>query len=384
MNSSKENEMLRSICDELGIPNLVEILAETPLRRLQPILINAWKRRSAERKATDVLDEYDSKKQFYGVGSIPQNQLMDFAQICYSAVPSNFDFVEMSPIAPFAVNAVLSNISQNKTLSTIRGSEVVGDATTQLSLECASRRKKLFAGVASVMKDVHLCSSQRVVRLQPFDSSKGYMQHFNLFGLCSGGRNSASRAFAIEWIKEHISILLDMLMALGRKKYLFYDISVRISDLRFIEQIASFLKIPRDSMIRQSADEDFNFFREFKVDFPEEVETMSSISAENFVRCGLVDQTAYFSHLEEGIISPIRKKYQNVRFCFDFSRKDGLGYYPHICFHIFAKTRDGRCLQLADGGAVDWLAKLLNNKKEAMVTSGIGSELIQKFFNPEA
>jgi hypothetical protein len=380
---SEKHKMLRSICDELGIPNLVEVLAETPLRRLQPILINAWKRRSTERKATDVLNEYDSKKQFYGAGSIPQNQLMNFVQTCYSAMPSNFDFVEMSPIVPFGVNTVLSNISQNKTLSTIRGSEVVGDATTQLSLECASRRKKLSVNVATVMQNVHLCSSQRVVRLQPFDSSKGYMQHFNLFGLCSGGRNSVSKAFAIEWIKEHISILLDILMALGRKKYSFDNISVRISDLRFIEQIASSLEIPRDSIIRQSADEDFNFFREFKVDFPEEVETISSISAETFTHCGLVDQTQYFSHLEEGIIGPIRKKYQNVHFCFDFSRKDGLGYYPHICFHIFAKTQDGRCVQLADGGAVDWLAKLLNNKKEAMVTSGIGSELIQKLFSPK-
>ncbi len=309
---------------------------------------------------------------------------MDFVQTCYSAVPSFFDFVEMSPIAPFGVNTALSNISQNKILSTIRGSEVVGDATTQLSLECASRRKEFLSDTTSAAQVVHLCSSQRVVRLQPFDNSKGYMQHFNLFGLCSGGRNSVSKAFAIEWIKEHIFILLNILTALGKKGYLFNNISVSISDIRFIKQVASSLRISQDYIIRQSADEDFNFFREFNVEFPEEVETISSISAENFTRCGLVDQIAYFSHLEKGIISPIREKYQNVRFCFDFSRKDGLGYYPHICFHIFANTRDGRRVQLADGGAVDWLAKLLNNKKEAMVTSGIGSELIQKLFNSEA
>jgi len=382
--NNEESEMLRSICEELGIPNLVDVLAETPLRRLQPILVNAWKRRSVAKKATDILNEYGSKKQFYGVGAIPQDQLMDFAQICYSAVPFEFDFVEMSPITPLGVNTALSNLSQNKILATIRGSEVVGDATTQLSLECAYRRKKLLLNSSSIAKDVHLCSSQRVVRLQPFDSSKGYMQHFNLFGLCSGGRNLESKAFAIEWIRKHITILLDMLMALRKNGYLFNDISVSISDIRFIEQIASSLGIPREAIIRQSADEDFNLFREFKVDFPEEVENISSISAENFLRHGLTDQTAYFSHLENDILNPIRQQYQNIRFCFDFSRKDGLGYYPHICFHIFAKDRNGRHVQLADGGAVDWLAKLLNNQKEAMVTSGIGSELIQKLFNPKA
>lgn len=379
-----EKEMLRSICNELGIPNLVDVLAETPLRRLQPILVNAWKRRAIAKKASDILSEYETKRQFYGVGSITQNQLMDFVQTCYSAVPPDFDLVELSPIAPLGVNAVLSNISQNKTLSTIRGSEVVGDATTQLALECASQRKQLSMCPSSVAQAVHLCSSQRVVRLQPFDSSKGYMQHFNLLGLCSGGRNSASKGFAIEWVRKHIAILLDMLIVLGKKGYLFDNISVSISDIKFIEQITSSLGIPRDAIIKQSADEDFNLFKEFNVDFPEEVETISSISAGDFMRCGLMDQTAYFSHIEKGILNPIRQQYQNVRFYFDFSRKDGLGYYPHICFHIFAATRAGRRVQLADGGAVDWLAKLLGNRKEAMVTSGIGSELIQKLFSPEA
>ena len=389
MSSSKEikedkQNVLRSICNELGIPNLMDVLAETPMRRLQTILINAWRRRAIAKRAVDILSEYESKRQFYGVGSIAQNQLIDFMQTCYSAVPSDFSFVEMSPIVPLGLNAVLSNVSPDKTLSTIRGSEVVGDPTTQLAFECASIRKKLFMSPPSLAQAVNLCSSQRVVRLQPFDSSKGFMQHFNLFGLCSGGRNSASTAFTIEWIRKHITILLDILIALGQKRYLFDTISVSISDIKFIEQITSSLGIPRDAIIRQSADEDFNVFKEFKVDFPEKVETISSISAEDFIRCGLVDQTAHFLHIEKDIVSPIRQQYQNVRFYFDFSRKDGLGYYSDICFHISATTQTGRCVQLADGGAVDWLAKLLGNKKEAMVTSGLGSELIQKLFSPEA
>ena len=56
-----------------------------------------------------------------------------------------------------------------------------------------------------------------------------------------------------------------------------------------------------------------NIFKKFKVDFPEEVETISSICAENFIRYGLTDQTRYFSNLERGIIDPIREQYKNVR-----------------------------------------------------------------------
>jgi hypothetical protein len=57
-----------------------------------------------------------------------------------------------------------------------------------------------------------------------------------------------------------------------------------------------------------------------------------------------------------------------------------LGYYPHLYFHIFAKNQKGDVVQVADGGAVDWAAKLLGNNREAMVTSGIGAELMQKLF----
>jgi len=37
-------------------------------------------------------------------------------------------------------------------------------------------------------------------------------------------------------------------------------------------------------------------------------------------------------------------------------------------------------VQVADGGVVDWAAKLLSNGREAMVTSGLGAELMQKLF----
>lgn len=47
------------------------------------------------------------------------------------------------------------------------------------------------------------------------------------------------------------------------------------------------------------------------------------------------------------------------------------GYYAGVCFHIWLDAPDGR-RQLADGGAVDWGAKLLANGKERMVISGAG------------
>ncbi len=64
------------------------------------------------------------------------------------------------------------------------------------------------------------------------------------------------------------------------------------------------------------------------------------------------------------IIKPLHDQYPNVRFNFDFARKAGFGYYEHLCYHIFAETKNGRCVQLANGG----------------VASGFGCELIQNLF----
>lgn len=50
-------------------------------------------------------------------------------------------------------------------------------------------------------------------------------------------------------------------------------------------------------------------------------------------------------------------------------REAASGYYAGFCFHIFAGD-----MQLADGGVVDWSAKLTGNGKERMVISGCGVE----------
>jgi len=53
----------------------------------------------------------------------------------------------------------------------------------------------------------------------------------------------------------------------------------------------------------------------------------------------------------------------------EVGREAAGGYYAGFCFHIFAGD-----MQLADGGVVDWGAKLTGNGKERMVISGCGVE----------
>lgn len=49
-------------------------------------------------------------------------------------------------------------------------------------------------------------------------------------------------------------------------------------------------------------------------------------------------------------------------------------YYAGFCFHIYAERSDGGWRQLADGGLVDWGARLTANGKERTLISGAGVE----------
>ncbi|MFH1188934.1 MAG: hypothetical protein V1652_03775 [bacterium] len=371
--------MLQSISKEFGISNLLEILSTAPMRRLQPILVHAFKNRAKVKKPTKLLQEYEKKQEFLGISSIAQDNLYKFALICHGVTQSTFEAVQTSPIAPFGLNAVLSMVSQNNTLSSIRGSEVVSDLTSQLALECALRRKRNIARKDD--RTVHISTSGRVLRLQPFDKSRGYMQHFNLFALCSGGPNTlANGGFAVPILRTHIAMLLNVISALHKEGYESSNITVKISDMRFIDQLITTAKLPREDILRNSLNDDFNLFTEYEIQFPTEVEHANDLSSTMFSNNGLPDRMRYFAHIERGIVDPLRMTYPGVRFCFNFDRKAGLGYYPHLCLHIFATNQKGNKVQVADGGAVNWATKLLGNKREAMVTSGIGAELMQKLF----
>jgi len=376
---SSEEKMLQSISEELGVPNLLEILSTTPMRRLQPILVHAFKNRAKTRKPAELLREYERKQEFLGISSIEQKNLYKFALTCHEAVQPSFEAVQTSPIVPFGLNSVLSMVSQNNILPSIRGSEVVADLTSQLALECALRRKQNIARKDDSV--VNVSTSGRVLRLQPFDKNKGYMQHFNLFALCSSGPHiPACGGFVFPTLQKHIEMLMNAISALYKEGYKSSHITVKISDMRFLDQLIDVIKLPREDILRNSLNDDFDLFAKYQVQFPKEVESADDLKSEMFRDINVTDRVRYFQRIEQGIMKPLRAISPGVRFCFDFNRKSGLGYYPHLCFHIFATNQTGSVIQVADGGAVDWSAKLLNNNREAMIVSGIGTELMQKLF----
>ncbi|MGW4381457.1 hypothetical protein [Kitasatospora sp. NPDC004531] len=65
----------------------------------------------------------------------------------------------------------------------------------------------------------------------------------------------------------------------------------------------------------------------------------------------------------------------------DPGRTSGRGYYTELCFKIHV-TVDGRRLEVADGGFVDWTQQLTGNRKERLLISGFGVDRLATALTP--
>ena len=115
----------------------------------------------------------------------------------WALLPDEFAGVELSPVAPLGTCSAVGPVSQDRVMSTTRGSEVVSDPTNVLALEAASRRQRAGAPTVS------LASCHKVLRGQPFDAP-GVFQHFRLFALVTSARDRGSGRTEAAMLTTHL------------------------------------------------------------------------------------------------------------------------------------------------------------------------------------
>ncbi len=59
----------------------------------------------------------------------------------WDLLPAAFQGIELSPLAPLGTCSSLASVSQNRIVSTVRGTEVLSDPTNALAVEAATRRR---------------------------------------------------------------------------------------------------------------------------------------------------------------------------------------------------------------------------------------------------
>ena len=197
------DDILRRIERELGVPDAAERLA-TRIQQadLHSLLLGVFERRAAERTPADVLADYAANR-FARPSAADPRALARFDVAAFAALPDGFEPIELSPVAPLGTASVLATVHQNKVLATIRSLEVLSDATNVLALECALRRKALLRADPRSADPVHLAASHRHVRASAL-ADPAHFAHFDLFTLCSAGRDSRDARFHPSALDAHL------------------------------------------------------------------------------------------------------------------------------------------------------------------------------------
>jgi hypothetical protein len=163
---------------------------------LHTLLLDVSRRRAAAVTPARLVSRWQQDRYVRLAGSDPRH-VWQLESRLWGLLPDDFTGVDLSPVAPLGVCSALGPVSQDRVISTVRGSEVVSDPTNVLALEAALRRQRSRAPV------VNLACCHRVLRGQPFDAP-GAFQHFRLFALVSSARDGGSATTEAAMLGAHL------------------------------------------------------------------------------------------------------------------------------------------------------------------------------------
>jgi len=199
-------DILRRVERETGCNDLAQILGkQLESGDLHSLLLAAFRERSRQRTPGQVLSDYLDQTLMRPC-AIDARVFLAWDQTVYRFLPAAFTPLELSPVCPFGSHSTFATVSQDKTLVTIRGAEVISDATNVLALEAASRRRSLLRQTPRDATTISLASSHRLVRTH----STAY-PHFRLFHLITAGRDTGDSRFECPALVEHLTIFLHAL-----------------------------------------------------------------------------------------------------------------------------------------------------------------------------
>lgn len=170
---------------------------------LQTLLLAVARSRAGAVRPADVLRRWRQDR-FVRPAAVDPRVFGAVEARLWDLLPAEVDAVELSPVVPLGSCSALGPVSQNRILTTTRGTEVLSDATNALAIEAADRRRSSGA--------VHLAASHRHLRTQQF--AEGWSAHFRLFALVSSARDTGSAATEARLLTLHLGYWRRVLAAL--------------------------------------------------------------------------------------------------------------------------------------------------------------------------
>lgn len=190
-----------------------------PASEVWSLLLNAMRER-AQRPPRALTEQWE-RDRFVQLSYIDQRTLVEL-DLHLLAAAADFEAVELSPLAPLGSTSSVALTTQNRVVSTVRGTEVVSDPTNVLALESARRLREDPARV------VRFCTSHRCVRAQEVPNVPGFAAHFRMFCMTTAAHERKDQAFVTDALTHHIRTHLQALDRLEQHGYRFPNRRVRL------------------------------------------------------------------------------------------------------------------------------------------------------------
>jgi hypothetical protein len=201
-----------------------------PASEVWSLLLSAMRERAEHRTAAALAQQWESDR-FVQLSYIDQRTLLDLDSHLLAAA-HEFAAVELSPLAPLGASSSVALTTQNRVVSTVRGTEVVSDPTNVLALESARRLREDPARI------VRFCTSHRCVRAQEVPKVPGFAAHFRMFCMTTAGHERKDQAFVTDALTHHIRTHLLGLDRLEQHGYRFPNRRVRLLSTEAREPLA--------------------------------------------------------------------------------------------------------------------------------------------------
>ena len=366
-----KKKILERILEPFNGYPVIKTAGQLSWRDLTTLLLPIMEKKVAKLTPLDVIKNYENNR-LCQPANTGQRDLLEIDSLIYKILPDRFEDIELSPVSAIGSNCALTKISPKVVLETIRSVEVNADPTTALALECARKRRQ-----QNDIEEIHLATSHRSLRLQLFTDKSGFKPHFRSFCLASSGKNYGRENFAAVSLAAHLEIWIRFLQNSRRLGYAPKEITVAVSNINIIEQLAAQGSVEKKELMRRTQDPDFHPFEQYGIDLPEITEKLPMPTSS---KSKIGHELKRLKLLEEKEIETMRLAYPDIRFQYNLARCAGIGYYRGLCFKITAKNSGGATYPLVDGGASDWMKKLLCNQRERLFVSGLGTQLYADLF----
>lgn len=191
-----------------------------PASEVWSLLLSAMRERAEHRTPGALAQQWDNDR-FVQLSYIDQRTLLDLDTHLLAAA-HEFEAVELSPLAPLGTSSSVALTTQNRVVSTVRGTEVVSDPTNVLALESARRLRE------DQTRIVRFCTSHRCVRAQEIPKLPGFAAHFRMFCMTTAGHEQKDQVFVTDALTHHIRTHLQALDRLEQHGYTFSNRRVRL------------------------------------------------------------------------------------------------------------------------------------------------------------